>query len=291
MHFIKLVGYLVEDFASDARPWLQWQRVRRLEVLQHYLGLLVHQGLQTLRHTQLVVFRGLDWALEATKRFENRQKLPRWIPYADARVVIGVNTRSLSLLLLSEKVRVAKPGHLDALTAVGLVLLHDQTVVVLVELWDLLSLELFLRNWVLGWLEERSAGRHDSLKLDLTACELFTCLNEVLKRERGGAWVSSIAHRGILNTVEPDLVLQLVHCAHVPFKACNQVLRCRRQRYQNEARDPFVWLTEYLVRQCFYLPIADFNEVQTCYRVGLCLWESLLNFLDKDLSIRWFCFF
>jgi hypothetical protein len=71
------MGYFVEDFASDARSRLQWQRVRRLEVLQHYLGLLVHQRLQTLRHTQLVVFWGLDWALEATKRLENRQKLPR----------------------------------------------------------------------------------------------------------------------------------------------------------------------------------------------------------------------
>jgi hypothetical protein len=173
------MGYFVEDFASDARSRLQWQRVRRLEVLQHYLGLLVHQRLQTLRHTQLVVFWGLDWALEATKRLENRQKLPRWVPDANARVVIGVNTRSLFLFLLSEKVWVAKPRHFNALTDVGLVLLHDQTVVVLVELWDLLSLELFLRNRVLGWFEEGSAGRHDSLELDLTICELFTCLDVV----------------------------------------------------------------------------------------------------------------
>ncbi len=112
--------------------------------------------------------------MEAAQGFKDRQELSRGVPDGDVRVMVTANQLFSCLRLGSKEVRVSEPGHSHALVVVSLILLNNQTVVVLVKLQNLLSFKFFGRHWVLEWLKERCAWRHDSLKLDLITSELIT---------------------------------------------------------------------------------------------------------------------
>lgn len=87
---------------------------------------------------------------------------------------------------------IAKSGHPCLLLLhknAGRVLLHDQAVIVLVQLRDLLLFEFlccegrlnnFDLNWHGWWLEDWSGGRHTSLKLDVDVLVVLS-LNVILE--------------------------------------------------------------------------------------------------------------
>ena len=206
-------------------------------MLQHHQGLWVQQLTEALLIFQWVEVWRINRTLEAAQRLKNCQQLSGRVAnlylgmiIASVRLLLQINLKVASFLL-RKVVGVAKSGHPLILHIHRFLLLHDQTVVVLIQLGDLLLLEfscwwlnLFL-DW--SWLKDRGLSRHTSLQLDVTT-SIVLVLNVLLQGQKGRVrvWTVFQSHTivRLICTDKLDVVLERNHRSDVPLERAYLVL-------------------------------------------------------------------
>lgn len=206
-------------------------------MLQHDQGLWVQQLTEALLIFEWVEVWRINRALEAAQRLKNCQQLSGrvanlylWMIITTVRLLLQINLKVASFLL-RKVVGVSKSGHLLIPHIHRFLLLHDQTVIVLIQLGDLLLLELscwrlnLFLDW--SWLKDGRLSRHTSLQLDVTT-SIILVLNVLLQgqKSRVRVWTVFQSHTivRLICTDKLNVVLERNHRSDVPLERADLVL-------------------------------------------------------------------